>query len=179
MSATVRSVKWRFCTIGCWRCWRRIRRSRRGISSSWWRISTATAPIYRRCLAPPAATAGCRGRSPIAAPASRTRCCRRLSLCSRCPTAASPAKMCWRCWTCRCWRRALTSMKRVCATCASGSTSPGSAGEWMTTTSVSWTCRRPASTPGGSALPACCWATRWTAGRANGSRCCPMTNPAV
>lgn len=34
-----------------------------------------------------------------------------------------------------------------CATCASGSTSPGSAGEWMTTTSVSLTCRRPASTP--------------------------------
>ena len=32
---------------------------------------------------------------------------------------------------------------------------------------------------GGSASPACCWATRWTAARENGSRCCRMTNPAV
>lgn len=77
-------------------------------------------PYIQAVFGAASAIAGCRGRSPTVAPESRTRCCRRLSRCSRCRTAASPVKMCWRCWTSRCWRRALISRKKGCATCASG-----------------------------------------------------------
>ncbi|STV86831.1 exodeoxyribonuclease V subunit gamma [Klebsiella michiganensis] len=105
-------------------------------------------PIFRRSSAAPAASAGCRGRYPTGGPANRIRRCRRLSPCFRCPTAALPAKTCWRCWMCRCWPRALTLTKRGYATCASGLTNPAYAGEWMTTTCVNSISRLPASIPG-------------------------------
>ena len=148
MSAIARSARLRYCMTGCWLCSKRIPSSRRAILSSWWRISIATAPIFRRSSAAPAASAGCRGRYPTGGPANRIRRCRRLSPCFRCPTAALPAKTCWRCWMCRCWPRALTLTKRGYATCASGLTNPAYAGEWMTTTCVNSISRLPASIPG-------------------------------
>ncbi len=38
-------------------------------------------------------------------------------------------KTCWHYWMCRCWRRGLTSPKKGCVFCASGSTNPAFVGD--------------------------------------------------
>ncbi len=130
---------------------------------------------YRRCLAPPArslaAVGDLRPSRPRVAPGAAG-----VYYAAHCRTAALPVKMCWRCWTSRCWRRAITEEGlRYLRQWVNES---GVRWEWMTTTSVSWTCRRPGSIRRFGL-------TRMLLGYAmdsreeNGSRCCHMTNPAV